>query len=58
MSSSVLYDRLRDLIAAGLVGQDERDGYALTELGRSLGTALAPLDQWAQAWSASLMNGE
>ncbi len=58
MSSSVLYDRLRDLTAAGLVGQDEHDAYALTELGQSLGTALAPLDRWAQAWSASLMNGE
>jgi len=54
MSSSVLYDRLRELTATGLVEQDEHDAYALTELGRSLGTALAPLDRWAQTWSASL----
>src|SRR6516165_9268342 len=39
MSSSVLYDRLRDLTAAGLIGKDEHDAYGLTELGRSLGGA-------------------
>jgi DNA-binding HxlR family transcriptional regulator len=58
MSSSVLYDRLRDLTAAGLVGQDEHDAYALTEIGRSLGTALAPLSQWAQTWSARLVDDQ
>ena len=52
MSSSVLYDRLRDLTAAGLVGKDEHDAYVLTELGGSLGAALAPLDRWAQTWAA------
>jgi DNA-binding HxlR family transcriptional regulator len=52
MSSSVLYDRLRDLTAAGLVGKDEDDAYVLTEVGRSLRAALAPLDQWAQTWAA------
>ena len=57
MSSSVLYDRLRDLTAAGLVDQDEHDAYVLTGLGRSLGAALAPLDRWAQAWAASFGNG-
>ena len=44
-------DRLRELTAASLIGKDEHDAYALTGLGRSLGTALAPLDQWAQTWS-------
>jgi len=52
MSSSVLYDRLRDLTAAGLIGKDEHDAYRLTELGRSLDAALAPLERWAQTWSA------
>jgi DNA-binding HxlR family transcriptional regulator len=52
MSSSVLYDRLRDLTAAGLVGKDEDNAYVLTEVGRSLGAALAPLDRWAQTWAA------
>jgi len=52
MSSSVLYDRLRDLTAAGLIGKDEHDAYGLTELGRSLDAALAPLERWAQTWSA------
>jgi DNA-binding HxlR family transcriptional regulator len=54
MSSSVLYDRLRELTTAGLMAKDEHDAYALTALGQSLGTALAPLDRWAQTWSASL----
>jgi DNA-binding HxlR family transcriptional regulator len=52
MSSSVLYDRLRDLTAAGLVGKNAGDGYVLTEVGSSLGAALAPLDRWAQTWAA------
>lgn len=52
MSSSVMYGRLRDLTAAGLVGKDQDDAYVLTETGRSLGDALAPLDRWAQAWAA------
>jgi DNA-binding HxlR family transcriptional regulator len=49
MSSSVLYTRLGELIAANLVSRAE-DGYALTELGASLGSALQPLDDWARRW--------
>ncbi|WP_244945488.1 winged helix-turn-helix transcriptional regulator [Couchioplanes caeruleus] len=54
MSSSVLYQRLRELLAAGLVhhrGDDDR--YELTPVGRSLGAAIAPLEQWAGTWAAS-----
>jgi len=51
MSSSVLRDRLRELSAAGLVERGETDGYALTPLGRSLGSALDPLDRWAKRWA-------
>jgi len=51
MSSSVLYDRLRELTAAGLVARDDSDGYLLTDLGASLGSALEPLDSWATCWS-------
>ena len=58
MSSSVMYDRLRELTAADLVEQDEQDAYRLTATGRSLGAALAPLDRWAQSWAASLEAGE
>src|SRR6478752_10174503 len=46
MSTSVLYQRLRELADAGLVQQDESDAYLLTESGDALGAALAPLDDW------------
>ena len=51
MSSSVLYERLGDLTTAGLVTRTEDGGYALTDLGSSLGEALAPLDAWARRWA-------
>ena len=51
MSASVLYDRLRDLSAAGLVEQDDAGAYVLTAHGRSLGRALRPLDAWSRAWA-------
>jgi DNA-binding HxlR family transcriptional regulator len=50
MSPSVLYARLGDLADAGLISQvDQR--YKLTEIGRALGAALEPLDQWSQQWA-------
>ncbi len=54
MSSSVLYDRLRDLGAAGLVDRTDEDEYVLSDVGAALGTALKPLDTWADRWAASL----
>ncbi len=54
MSSSVLYDRLRDLAASGLVDRTNDDQYTLSELGTGLGSALKPLDAWAESWVASL----
>lgn len=51
LSSSVLYDRLRELQDAGLVEQDDDGAYLLTDLGGSLGAALQPLDGWAQEWA-------
>ena len=51
MSPSVLYDRLGELRDAQLVTQAEDQRYALTELGRSLGKALRPLDEWARLWA-------
>jgi len=51
MSSSVLYQRLRELGAAGLIQRDEADRYLLTERGAALGSALEPLDIWANNWS-------
>ena len=53
MSSSVLYERLGELTAAGLVERTESADYDLTALGRSLGDALAPLDAWARRWARS-----
>lgn len=50
MSSSVLYDRLRDLTAAGLVGADDGT-YALTEIGTDLISALTPLTEWSNRWA-------
>jgi DNA-binding HxlR family transcriptional regulator len=54
MSSSVLYDRLRALAASGLVERTLDDQYVLSELGAALGSALKPLDAWAESWAASL----
>jgi DNA-binding HxlR family transcriptional regulator len=53
MSSSVLYERLRELGAAGLVERDEADRYRLTRPGASLGAAIEPLDRWARTWARS-----
>jgi DNA-binding HxlR family transcriptional regulator len=50
MSSSVLNQRLRELREAGIVDQAER-GYVLTEEGRSLKEAYAPLNEWAERWA-------
>jgi DNA-binding HxlR family transcriptional regulator len=53
LSSSVLYERLRELSDAGLVTRDESGAYVLTDVGRSLGSALEPLDSWAKHWSST-----
>ena len=55
MSPSVLYARLSELTDAGLVAQEETDQhYALTDIGRKLGSALEPLDQWSRRWARQL----
>jgi DNA-binding HxlR family transcriptional regulator len=51
LSSSVLYERLRELSDAGLVARDEEEAYVLTTVGRSLGAALEPLDRWSTEWA-------
>jgi DNA-binding HxlR family transcriptional regulator len=52
LSSSVLYERLRELSDAGLLEQDDSDAYVLTDLGAGLGAALEPLDSWARRWAS------
>jgi DNA-binding HxlR family transcriptional regulator len=54
MSSSVLNDRLRELRDARLVVRDDLDRHELTELGRSLRKAIAPLGTWAEAWARQI----
>jgi DNA-binding HxlR family transcriptional regulator len=51
MSPSVLYERLGELTGAGLIVQQDDQRYELSEVGRSLGEALNPLDQWARRWA-------
>lgn len=51
MSSSVLRERLRELGAAQLVRTDAQGRYELTEHGRDLGRAIAPLLEWAGRWA-------
>jgi DNA-binding HxlR family transcriptional regulator len=52
LSSSVFYDRVRELVEAGVIEKDEHGAYRLTRLGTELGAALAPLDAWARRWAA------
>src|ERR1019366_7944278 len=54
MSSSVLYDRLHELMASGLIAQRNEE-YVLSDIGAALGAALKPLDAWAETWSATLL---
>lgn len=57
VSTSVLYERLRELSDALLVTQDETSAYALTEIGAELGDALAPLAAWADRWAGVVATG-
>ncbi|WP_037359545.1 winged helix-turn-helix transcriptional regulator [Amycolatopsis orientalis] len=50
MSSSVLYQRLRDLASSGIIASSA-EGYELTPLGTALRDALRPLDEWASVWA-------
>jgi DNA-binding HxlR family transcriptional regulator len=51
MSSSVLNQRLSELRGAGVVDLGPR-GYELTDEGRTLLDAYAPLNAWAERWAA------
>jgi len=51
MSSSVLRDRLSELVGAGLLETDLAGHYGLTHHGHSLLAALKPLSRWAEQWA-------
>jgi DNA-binding HxlR family transcriptional regulator len=53
LSSSVLYERLRELADAGLVKRAGQQ-WALTRLGADLADAIAPLDAWSQRWARAV----
>ncbi len=57
MSSSVLRQRLTELLDAHLVEQQPDTAYALTELGHGAYRALRPLVKWSDEW-ASAMAGD
>lgn len=58
MSSSVLRQRLTELLDAGLVEQHPDTTYALTDLGHSARRALRPLIRWSTDWAATLPDPE
>ena len=57
ISSSVLRQRLTELLDAALVEQQPDATYALTELGHGAGRALRPLARWSTEWAATLPPG-
>jgi DNA-binding HxlR family transcriptional regulator len=54
MSSSVLRQRLTELLDAHLVAQQPDAAYALTELGHGAYRALRPLVKWSDEWASVL----
>ncbi|MFE6161398.1 winged helix-turn-helix transcriptional regulator [Streptomyces sp. NPDC056486] len=54
MSSSVLRQRLTELLEARLVRQLPDSSYALTALGSEAHEALRPLDAWAGRWATEV----
>jgi DNA-binding HxlR family transcriptional regulator len=51
VSSSVLNQRLRELREGGIIAIGDPNGYQLTDQGRDLLRALAPIDDWATHWA-------
>lgn len=54
MSSSVLRQRLTELLDARLVEQRADSAYALTELGNGAYRALRPLIRWSREWASAV----
>jgi DNA-binding HxlR family transcriptional regulator len=51
VSPSVLNTRLRELRAAGIIANEGKGGYELSDEGRTLLEALEPLHFWAAGWA-------
>ena len=58
MSSSVLRQRLTEMLAAHLVLQRADKAYELTELGDGAFQALRPLIRWSEQWAAVMAAGD
>lgn len=54
MSSSVLRQRLTELLDVHLVEQRPDATYALTDLGQEVYRALRPLAKWSEGWACAL----
>jgi DNA-binding HxlR family transcriptional regulator len=54
MSSSVLRDRLRELVEARILERGTDETYTLTPLGSELVTALTPLSEWSTRWADAI----
>ena len=50
ISTSVLTQRLRELVEARIVERTDDGRYALTDQGAELGRRLLPLVEWAKDW--------
>jgi DNA-binding HxlR family transcriptional regulator len=53
MSSSVLRDRLAEMVGAALLETDDSGLYGLSRHGQVLLEALKPLASWAENWGAA-----
>ncbi|GGQ51546.1 winged helix-turn-helix transcriptional regulator [Couchioplanes azureus] len=58
MSSSVLRQRLTELLEARIVEQHPDAAYALSPLGHAAYRALRPLVRWSDDWAAALAGQE
>jgi DNA-binding HxlR family transcriptional regulator len=58
MSSSVLRQRLTELLDAHIVAQQPDTAYTLTSLGRRAYRALRPLVRWSDDWASALATND
>ncbi|MFG2054412.1 winged helix-turn-helix transcriptional regulator [Micromonospora sp. NPDC048930] len=58
MSSSVLRQRLTELLDARIVEQQPDAAYHLTELGHGAYRALRPLVRWSDEWATALTDDD